>query len=437
MQEAQMDDRVWKIVGLVAVVGLFMGACVVVGGGLVYFLVRKTDVFPAVSVQDQVDPDYGLVIARVVPGGPADNAGVARGDILLEVDGEKLEANASLTALLHALPPGAEVTLTVLHGDDRRTLRATLGDRSGQAYLGVTLCIDSEVGRSDERSLVSRGARVVEVFPDTPAARAGLRADDIILAVNGEEVDEQHGLAALLAEYAPGDRVTLTINRSGEMDREVSVELGAHPDHPDIAYLGVRYAPWPGGEIPEGWRFPLEEFNFRFDDPELDLSDVEIQQGARIEEVVEGSPASGAGLSEGDVILSLGGDLVDGPLSLSNAVAGHQPGEKVMLLVIDPETGMDAEVQVELGENPEDAGRAYLGVRVSHFMRARGLEHLELPFGFEFNRDFQFHFAPPMEELPWNALPFDLDRFRGGSEFNPSPEDLDCEDSCCCGESSF
>jgi serine protease Do len=95
-----------------------------------------------------------------------------------------------------------------------------------------------------------RGALITEVLPGTPAEEAGLRAGDIVTAVDRTPVDRNHELSDILAEYAPGDRVTLTFWRAGQ-SQTVRVILGEHPDIVGAPYLGIRYrmrVPFSGGQ---------------------------------------------------------------------------------------------------------------------------------------------------------------------------------------------
>ncbi|MFN3929526.1 MAG: S1C family serine protease, partial [Thermoflexus sp.] len=72
------------------------------------------------------------------------------------------------------------------------------------------------------------GARILEVLPNSPAAKAGLRPGDRIVAVEGEPVDQAHPLADHLRRYRPGDIVHLTVLRDGE-ERIVAITLGHAP----------------------------------------------------------------------------------------------------------------------------------------------------------------------------------------------------------------
>ncbi len=83
------------------------------------------------------------------------------------------------------------------------------------------------------------GALVLEVLEDTPAARAGLRPGDIIVAVDGREVTAEQSLSKLIAQHKPGERVSLEVQRqSGTMRLEVV--LVENPRQPGQGYLGVR-----------------------------------------------------------------------------------------------------------------------------------------------------------------------------------------------------
>ncbi len=78
---------------------------------------------------------------------------------------------------------------------------------------------------------LQEGARLEEVTPGSPAGRAGLEAGDVIREVDGEPVTWEQPLIVLIANYEPGDVVTLTVERDGETF-EVEVELGARPPPP-------------------------------------------------------------------------------------------------------------------------------------------------------------------------------------------------------------
>jgi membrane-associated protease RseP (regulator of RpoE activity) len=90
-----------------------------------------------------------------------------------------------------------------------------------------------------------------------------------------------------------------------------------------------------------------------------------LQSGALIVNVVPESPAQKAGLSEGDVLVSLDGKALGAYIDLADMVAAYAPGTEVTLEVAE-QTAMhgqaNREVTVTLGEHPEVEGKAYLGI---------------------------------------------------------------------------
>ena len=84
------------------------------------------------------------------------------------------------------------------------------------AYLGVSL------------ETVADGVAVRSVVESSPAAEAGVRSGDVIVAFDGKDVASSSELRQLVDAKSPGDAVTLTVVRSGE-NVEIELELGARP----------------------------------------------------------------------------------------------------------------------------------------------------------------------------------------------------------------
>jgi S1-C subfamily serine protease len=422
-----MNKRVLKIVGLLVALLLVLGVGAAVGGGIVY-ATRRTDALTWLSGGS--DQGSGVVIASVEPDGPAAEAGVARGDILLRIDDEAVDDALELMLALEEYEPGAEVQLTILHGDDERTLTATLGDRDGEPYLGLVPC-RTLAGRGPEVTIhvEGPGALIAAVEPDSPADVAGLQEGDVIVAVDGQKLDVESDLANVIAAYEPGDVVTLEVQRPGEDVRDVDVELGEHPEREEVAYLGVRYRsvpplralgegipPLPGRSAPFFHRGPLHIFPGEG-----------VRQGVVVVGVEEGSPADTAGLRNGDVITAVEGDPIEGPSGLADLIAEHKPGDEITLTVYHPGEKDADEVELTLAEHPKEEGKAYLGVRIGGFFRIDRFEDGEGRH--EMDLDLFLDVEPPFDELP-----FDLDAVPGHFEFH-FPDDFGGEGASCCGGS--
>lgn len=214
----------------------------------------------------------GILVTAVDPDGPAAAAGIERGDLILSIDGQPVEAGRDLTeALADAEEP--QVSLTVKHGDEVRDLSVAIARVWGHPRLGLVVLgarhdgFDrpgrmGRMGRMDRmmpKEWMSKkewmfrfgdkmdgmsGAKVMEVVEDGPAAAAGLQEGDWITAVDGEALGESDGhLADLIRSYEPGDSISLEYERDGEA-MTATVNLGEHPETGG-ALLGVRYQPVP------------------------------------------------------------------------------------------------------------------------------------------------------------------------------------------------
>ena len=95
------------------------------------------------------------------------------------------------------------------------------------------------------------GAVIQDVIPDSPADKAGLQEGDILTAIDRVPIDANHPLRETIEQYEPGDWVNLQVLRATEED-EIELRLGANPDNPDQAYLGIYYMtiPTPDFEVP-------------------------------------------------------------------------------------------------------------------------------------------------------------------------------------------
>ncbi|WP_294323590.1 Do family serine endopeptidase [uncultured Sphingomonas sp.] len=87
-----------------------------------------------------------------------------------------------------------------------------------------------------------RGALVAGVTPGEPAARAGIRPGDVVLAVNGKEITPQQSLTYLVGNEAPGSRVTLDVLRDGKR-QQIPVTLGTRPTNDQLAAQNQQFDP--------------------------------------------------------------------------------------------------------------------------------------------------------------------------------------------------
>jgi S1-C subfamily serine protease len=96
--------------------------------------------------------------------------------------------------------------------------------------------------QAEERSQPPVGALLLEIIPGSPADEVGLQAGDIIVGIDGTPINPNHPGPDILAQYKPGDRVTVRFWRADQMD-SVRVTLGKHPEALGQPYLGVFFRP--------------------------------------------------------------------------------------------------------------------------------------------------------------------------------------------------
>lgn len=163
------------------------------------------------------------------------------------------------------------------------------------------------------------GAVVSDVVPDSPAAGAGLRRGDVIVAVDGETIEDHTDLSFCIRSHLEGDKVRLTVIREGK-EREVSVTLGSIPGRSQEQERSLK-------ETEERLGLRVEPVT-----PELRRElGAPATRGMAVAEVLPGSPADRIGLKRGDIILEVNGRPVDDIKSWQKVMGGVQ--DSAVLLV--------------------------------------------------------------------------------------------------------
>lgn len=234
-------------------------------------------------------------------------------------------------------------------------------------WLGVTIAEVTAEKARELRLPAERGVLVTDVEENSPAAKAGLRANDVITEYNGQRVEGTAQFRRMIRETPAGRTVQLTLWRDGH-SQTVSVELGSWQDQFRQRFRVVE----PNLEL----RIPprMEIFREFFPGTPLlgivgeDLSgqlaeyfDVPDGEGVLVREVRSGSPAEKAGLKAGDVILRVNDERVRTLAELREKLWSPREGKTVRLDVL--RRGQSLSLNVEI-EPPPSRGRTRPGRRI-------------------------------------------------------------------------
>jgi serine protease Do len=176
--------------------------------------------------------DQGVVIADVIPYGPADAAGIRPADVVLAVDGHPLLGLTGFAAALYQHPPDQALQINVLRGTEKLSFNVPailVRDRMDQ-LADVAEPRKSHIGPlgilgldfTDElRSLlpdvrIGTGVIVVAQVPGFNSVNTGLRAGDVIHSLNRTSVESVEQLKSAAAQLKPGDAAALRIERKGQ-----------------------------------------------------------------------------------------------------------------------------------------------------------------------------------------------------------------------------
>jgi serine protease Do len=193
--------------------------------------------------------DVGALVASVTPEGPAEQAQIEPGDVILEFDNKPIDRMRGLPRIVAETPIGKEVDVVVWRRGERTTVGVTLGElpeedelaalteqgadvppTSAQIdALGVTVAtITDELRTRFELPADAQGVVIVEVAQGSAAERESLRPGDVIVEVGQEEVNSPPEVAAKVgqAQQDAKKSVLLLIDRSG-----------------DLRFVALRFAP--------------------------------------------------------------------------------------------------------------------------------------------------------------------------------------------------
>jgi len=305
----------------------------------------------------------GVEVVTVLSGSPVDLAGIRAGDILITINGLAVNANQPLNPQLAALRAGTPARFTVQRGAQRFDVMVTPGlPPTATLFAGTGLPPTAPLltaaptvyttpipnpGRAAVGfGLVDSGSgiRIEKVVEGSPAARAGLLRDDIVVSIDGAPITSVGAAQALLSGKAPGQAVRIVVQRAGQpltftLLLAESGSLAATPA-PALGATtpGAARSAYPGEQIRLGVSYEVLS-------PALAVArNLPVVVGAYITAVEPDSPAAAAGLQIADIITEVEGDKVDAKRTLALRMLPYGPGDQVTLTLVRGEQTLKVNV---------------------------------------------------------------------------------------------
>jgi serine protease Do len=248
------------------------------------------------------------------------------GGPLIDLDGRVVGINSAIYGASRFVGYGfaVPINLATRVSGDLLEFGFVRRPKLGMRINDVT-AVDAEAFGLDE----VRGADIVAIDENTPAASSGLQVGDVVIALDGQRIDNAAQLTTSLARREPGETVELTVIRAGDK-RTVSVELGefAHENEGPR-----REAEDAGAEQTMGFAVrPLTpQIASRFGH--------EATDGVVISDVRRFSPASNAGLRPGQILRQINGEVVETPADVEEIAQSIGHNQVVSIRVRDPNLG--------------------------------------------------------------------------------------------------
>lgn len=187
----------------------------------------------------KIETDAGALVAAVTEKSPAEKAGVKSGDVVVEVEGKKVEGPRELQLMVAGMAPGSKVDVKLLRDGKEKVVKIELGERPNMKVAaggqpekpsdpdvldGVTVAdIDAEARKKFGLPENTKGVVIAEIDADSASADAGLKVGDVIHEINREPVESSKQAVDLSEKVKKEKKVLLRVSTKGN-SRYVVVE---------------------------------------------------------------------------------------------------------------------------------------------------------------------------------------------------------------------
>jgi serine protease Do len=180
---------------------------------------------PELKQKLDLKDEKGALVADVTPGGPAEKAGIQRGDVIVTFNGKEIKEMSELPYVVASTPVGKSVAVEVLRKGQKKSFEIKIAElkdekeapvvteakpRLGMTVEDLTPELAKNFGLSEAKGVV-----VVQVEDGSSAAEAGLRAGDVILEIDQSPVKDVKDFGRKIESYKAGDTVLILAKRRG------------------------------------------------------------------------------------------------------------------------------------------------------------------------------------------------------------------------------
>jgi serine protease Do len=188
--------------------------------------VRVQEVTPELATSFGLKEPKGALIAEVVKGGPAEQAGLKKGDVVTAYQGQNVPDASTLRNEVAATPVGHEVQVTVVRNGQQQNLTARVRNLD-EATTVFASAVKERLGvevrpvtaqEADKYGLeANQGVAITQVEPNSTLDKAGFESQDILLAINDQIIENVDNLVELVGVLQPEQRITILAldHRSG------------------------------------------------------------------------------------------------------------------------------------------------------------------------------------------------------------------------------
>jgi len=228
--------------------------------------------------------------------------------------------------------------------------KIVIKEYNSRSWIGIQIKdLSSDIAEKNNLKN-NNGVLITGVEKNSPAEKAGLNENDIILEFNGKEVKNSDELINLIRKEKPGENVKLLILRD-KNKKSFTITLEEKPKN----------------KFFEG-NFP---FVFNWNKPKLGLQLFELnpelgeyfqsptKKGMLVKKVLKDSPAEKAGIKPGDVIIGIGKESVEDLHDITSSLKYYNKGDKVELTIIRKGEQIKIPIEITEAQTIEDSNKMY------------------------------------------------------------------------------